>query len=452
MNMALEGSLDFCTSDLVGGWAWDSEHPERRVTVEIRVDEKPLAQVAAERYREDLKKNGIGDGFHAYWCRPPSSIDPSTQKISVIVAGTHVALPRSNTISLPTEDMIFLVSGGREGPVFLATGSADRDKILEVLSAVGFDIMHDKRRVLDWGCGCGRIARHWEPYVSSIELFGCDLNEPSVRWCRDNIPFGTFAVCGLRPPLPYPDGYFDVVYGISVLTHLMFDTHYLWMQEIWRLLRAGGVAVLTAHGPSILPIMLAQVSRAGSASVEVTLVDEEVFLCNGGEEGTNHTGSLETYGAFAKIFYPFKIQRYRPRNGLMGIQDTYVLAKKSNTSLNYLQSLAECDVDGAEFRADIELQLRRQRHLAVLASAKNLSFPAAIRLGIHLPDLDGIAAVSQWVDLPERVDGTNMQAAFSMVTIEDIPEADGPAHLSVEVRGTQRMNHVQLHLRNAVLF
>jgi hypothetical protein len=48
------------------GWAWDSGHPENRLSIEIRVNRRPLANVTAQKYRADLKHAGFGDGTYAF--------------------------------------------------------------------------------------------------------------------------------------------------------------------------------------------------------------------------------------------------------------------------------------------------------------------------------------------------------------------------------------------------
>jgi SAM-dependent methyltransferase len=101
-NLPVEGYLDCYTPELIAGWAWDSDHPEERVFVEILIDGKFVARVAAEEYREDLANNGIGGGTYAYSYRPSSAIDPATQKVAAMVVGSAVALPDlSDVKSLP---------------------------------------------------------------------------------------------------------------------------------------------------------------------------------------------------------------------------------------------------------------------------------------------------------------------------------------------------------------
>jgi SAM-dependent methyltransferase len=77
------------------------------------------------------------------------------------------------------------------------------------------------RRVLEWGCGPARILRHLPALLAEdTRFFGTDYNEESISWCRRAIKDITFIHNALYPPLPFADGYFDVIYAVSVLTHL----------------------------------------------------------------------------------------------------------------------------------------------------------------------------------------------------------------------------------------
>jgi len=82
---------------------------------------------------------------------------------------------------------------------------------------------------------------------SNTQLFGTDINRALVRWCARNIPFGTFAQNGLAPPLRYPDESFDLIYGISVFTHLPDEMQLPWLAELKRVLKPGGVLYVTLH-------------------------------------------------------------------------------------------------------------------------------------------------------------------------------------------------------------
>jgi SAM-dependent methyltransferase len=104
--------------------------------------------------------------------------------------------------------------------------------------------------VLDFGCGCGRVARHWGA-VAGPELHGCDYNRELVEWCAANL-------CRLRatrnepaPPLPYVSGSFDLIYALSVFTHLDEGLQREWLAEFRRLLAPGGLLVVSVLGASV---------------------------------------------------------------------------------------------------------------------------------------------------------------------------------------------------------
>ena len=52
----------------------------------------------------------------------------------------------------------------------------------------------------------------------------------------------------LPPPLPYVDNSFDIIYGISIFTHLPEDLHYKWFNELVRITKINGIIFLTLHG------------------------------------------------------------------------------------------------------------------------------------------------------------------------------------------------------------
>ena len=101
--------------------------------------------------------------------------------------------------------------------------------------------------MLDFGVGCGRIARHWAS-VSGPEFHACDHNEFLVRWCQENLPLLRTAKNELEPPLRHEDGAFELVYAYSVFTHLTEPLQHRWMSEIVRVVEPGGRIVFSTHG------------------------------------------------------------------------------------------------------------------------------------------------------------------------------------------------------------
>jgi SAM-dependent methyltransferase len=103
--------------------------------------------------------------------------------------------------------------------------------------------------ILDWGCGTGRILRHL-PLIAggNNSYFGCDYNEKYVKWCSENIDIVNFKLNNLSPPLDYETSSFDVIYGISIFTHLSEELHDQWMRELTRVLKKEGLLFITTHG------------------------------------------------------------------------------------------------------------------------------------------------------------------------------------------------------------
>jgi SAM-dependent methyltransferase len=139
-----------------------------------------------------------------------------------------------------------MVDGHADPEIFVGGGAVTRDMIRGTLAAEGAEL-ESFGSILDFGCGCGRVARYWAG-LSGPELHGCDYNPQLVAWCRENLGFMETRVNGLGPPLPYEDDRFDLVYAISVFTHLTQELTLAWLDELTRVLRPGGTLLLTTHG------------------------------------------------------------------------------------------------------------------------------------------------------------------------------------------------------------
>ena len=94
--------------------------------------------------------------------------------------------------------------------------------------------------LLEVGCGEGRGIDLLLPHVTSYSAI--DKLSIAIEGLRHRYPSGKF-ISGNLPPLPYPDASFDAVVSFQVIEHIPHDE--LFLREIFRVLRPGGVALLT---------------------------------------------------------------------------------------------------------------------------------------------------------------------------------------------------------------
>ena len=199
-------------------------------------------------------------------------------------------------VPLPSLYLMTLVAGEANWQGFLESGKAQSDIIADLVERNGGKF-REAQRLLDFGCGCGRIARHI-PKISEAALFGVDYNPRLVNWCAKNLT-GTFARNQLMPPLSFPDGYFDAVWLLSVFTHLRLETQNAWLAELRRIVRPGGMVVITFHDENHPGLDLVGLSPE-------TLLREDIYIYNDQAEGSNYISTFQTRkftrGQFGEFF------------------------------------------------------------------------------------------------------------------------------------------------------
>lgn len=191
------------------------------------------------------------------------------------------ATPTADEPPLPPDVLRLMVAGTDDAEWFLTAGGRAAESLAAVLAKAGV-ALHKCESVLDFGCGCGRVIRHLRHLPA--ELHGCDTNPVAVDWCDENLPFGRFAVNALESPLEYDAASFDLVYALSVFTHLPRDLQSWWMGELRRVLKPGGVLVVSLHGDA----MLGHLNRAERADYRAG----RLVVRAGELAGTNHCAAF----------------------------------------------------------------------------------------------------------------------------------------------------------------
>jgi len=129
---------------------------------------------------------------------------------------------------------------------FYHNGVMGKESIMCVLEKNALDI-NAFSSILDFGCGCGRIIRHWKT-LTGPQLYGTDYNPRLIEWCQENLSFAEFGTNELASRLSYKDNRFDFIYAISVFTHLDENLQHFWISELTRVLKPGGILLITVHG------------------------------------------------------------------------------------------------------------------------------------------------------------------------------------------------------------
>ncbi len=154
-----------------------------------------------------------------------------------------------NEVFPPTRSCVGTI-GGRGYESYYEDGERSVKVLLELMA--GHTELKDAR-VLEWGCGPARLVRHLARLGKDfgMEVFATDYDDATIQWCKSAIPGVTFARNGLDPPLPFPDGFFDVIFSSSVFTHLSEAMHYAWLKENLRVVKPAGLVIFTTAGDSL---------------------------------------------------------------------------------------------------------------------------------------------------------------------------------------------------------
>ncbi|MBI4565311.1 MAG: class I SAM-dependent methyltransferase [Planctomycetes bacterium] len=136
-------------------------------------------------------------------------------------------------------------------------------EFFRVLSESSAKPLTEYRSILDFGCGCGRLARMFKGHPHRV--CDSDVDHRHVAWMKENLSYMDVRLNSVRPPIPYADEEFEAIFGISVFTHLNERTQDQFLEELRRVCARDGRLFLRSHvkralaramqGPAILNVL-----------------------------------------------------------------------------------------------------------------------------------------------------------------------------------------------------
>lgn len=175
-------------------------------------------------------------GYHQPLDYDPDSLPPHFDRV-VQVPGETLPLPApADRFGYPADDA-----------EYLRMGALDADIMRRQIE------LHLGRRdgvaLLDFGCSSGRVLRHFEAerQQRGWRLHGIDVQARPIEWLRLHFPVEYVVSTGtVLPKLPFEDNSLDVIYGVSVFTHIKYLWD-MWLLELRRVLKPGGLLIQTIH-------------------------------------------------------------------------------------------------------------------------------------------------------------------------------------------------------------
>ncbi len=145
---------------------------------------------------------------------------------------------------------------GSSGPVLMAQSvSFIRIVTTAYVNMTGKSLRN--ARVLDFGCGWGRLLRLLYKYVPVEQLYGVDPMEASLQHCRDAGLHGQLFKSEFVPrSLPTPWGVkFDFIFAFSVFTHLSEKVTHISLDTLADHLSDDGVLAITVRPRDYWPFI-----------------------------------------------------------------------------------------------------------------------------------------------------------------------------------------------------
>lgn len=167
----------------------------------------------------------------------------------------------------------------------------------------------EEARVLDFGCGWGRLTRFLARDVPPGLLYGCDPAEQILDVCRETRVPAQLARSEFVPSrLPF-DETFDLAFSFSVFTHLSEKASMACLEALHAGLRPGGTLIATVRPPQYLELCEAMHPMRDHARFDEP---QHLFVPHPAEDSHPQYGGGEMHYGEAVITLPYVRERWSP--------------------------------------------------------------------------------------------------------------------------------------------
>jgi SAM-dependent methyltransferase len=195
-------------------------------------------------------------------------------------------------------------------------------------------------QVLEVGCGEGRGIDTLLPLAESFTAV--DKIEPVIAGLQQRFPTGKFMAMNIPPLSGLADNTYDSIVSFQVIEHIQEDA--LFLKEIHRVLKPGGVALLTTPNRSMslsrnpwhireyLPQELADLAKKFFPQVEMKGITGNKKVMEYHEENRRSVNRIMRFDIFNLQYHlpafmlrlPYEILNRRNRNKLQSADNTLV--------------------------------------------------------------------------------------------------------------------------------
>lgn len=280
------------------------------------------------------------------------AVDPNIAVLSALI-GPRGMLEWAHSVGVATDEILAncvapipplelrqIVADPNVAP-FLYSGFLDASVAASMFQEYG-GTDHVRPTVLDFGCGCGRVMRFFDP--QTWEVRGAEINPAHVRWCNENLAGTRTVLNNHEPPVPIGDSTVDFAYALSVFSHLPRALDTAWLADLARIIRPGGLAVISTHGYAALATIAAsrehqemfRLTAAEAVAIGDRLAADELVHLPYAQDVLDLAQAGPSYGnTFVDPGYAertwgrdnFALTAHLP-GGLRGWQDVYVLTRR----------------------------------------------------------------------------------------------------------------------------